>query len=87
MANEGLQGFPTKNVIFLVVTVSGWGVDLIYIYMLYTVYIYIYLLYILRHHILRAVDQYLRWRRFHPHDFFRFETRKNTPFIAALVGG
>ena len=24
-------GFPTKNVIILVVTVSGWGVDLIYI--------------------------------------------------------
>ena len=30
MANEGLQGFPTKNVIILVVTVTGWGVDLRY---------------------------------------------------------
>ena len=29
VANEGLQGFPIKNVIILVVTVSGWGVDLI----------------------------------------------------------
>ena len=28
VANEGLQGFPTKNVIILVVTVTGWGVDL-----------------------------------------------------------
>ncbi len=27
VTNEGLQGFPTKNVIILVVTVTGWGVD------------------------------------------------------------
>ena len=27
VANEGLQGFPIKNVIFLVVTVTGRGVD------------------------------------------------------------
>ena len=27
MVNEGLQGFPIKNVIILVVTVTGWGVD------------------------------------------------------------
>ena len=30
VTNEGLYGFPTKNVIILVVTVTGWGVDLIY---------------------------------------------------------
>ena len=28
MANDGLKGFPTKNAIILVVTVTGWGVDL-----------------------------------------------------------
>ena len=33
VANEGLQGFPTKNVIILVVTVTGWGVDLCYMYL------------------------------------------------------
>ena len=31
VTNEGLQGFPTKNGITLVVTVIGWGVDLTYI--------------------------------------------------------
>ena len=30
VANEGFLGFPTKNVIILVVTVTGWGVDLTY---------------------------------------------------------
>ena len=28
LASEGLKGFPTKNVIILVVTATGWGVDL-----------------------------------------------------------
>ena len=27
VANKGLSGFPTKNVIILVVTVAGWGED------------------------------------------------------------
>ena len=31
VANEGLWGFPTKNVTILVVTVTGWGVDLRYL--------------------------------------------------------
>ena len=26
VTNEGLKGFPIKNVIFPVVTVTGWGV-------------------------------------------------------------
>ena len=32
VTKEGLYGFPTKNVIILVVTVTGWGIDQTYSY-------------------------------------------------------